>query len=169
MVDSGQTDALALTLFSVLLQNLDLDALLAPRKSVFDSAILIGSLITELLKTSLSGTFFSAKILKPWTSSFKASTGLGVLGGFLMPVFNFFVALSKTLISFFRRHFSTNISAHSFPTWAEESLCCATSQCTSFPVAIGFSVLFAKKHIHNCCKPYFSFFTRFEHVDTFLM
>ena len=54
----GHTHTLSLALFGVLLQNLDLDALLAPRKSVFDSAIPMGSLVTEYLKPSLSGTFF---------------------------------------------------------------------------------------------------------------
>ena len=95
-VDFGHIYTLALALCTV--QNLDLDALVALPKSVFDSPIHMRSLATGLLKPSLSGTFFSANISKPWTSSFKASIGLDVLGGFLVPVFNLcLVYLSPTV------------------------------------------------------------------------
>ena len=105
-----------------------------------------GKFSYRVSETLIKWNILSANIRKPWTFSFKASTGLGDLGGFLMSVFNlFFVILSKTLISHFTRRFSTNVFMHSFPTSAEKSMCCAISLGTSFPVVVAFSGSLAKK------------------------
>ena len=61
--DFGHTYTLVIALFSVLLQNLDLNVLLAPHKSIFYSAILVGRLVTGLWKSSLSEKFFSDIIM----------------------------------------------------------------------------------------------------------
>ena len=56
--DFGHIYTLVLALFSVLLQKLDLDLLLAPCKSIFYSAIVVEILVTGLLKPSLGGNVF---------------------------------------------------------------------------------------------------------------
>ena len=115
----GHTYTLALALFSVLLQDFDLDVLLAPRKSVFDSAILMESLVTEFLRPSLSRTFLSDDILKPCTTSLNASTGLGVLG-FLTPVFNLFFLFCRKHSSLISQGFFHPLISHT----GKESMCC---------------------------------------------
>ena len=115
----GHTYTLVLALFSVLLQDFDLDVLLAPRKSVFDSAILMESLVTGFLGPSLSRTFLSDDILKPCTTSLNASTGLGVLG--------FLTQYSICFLLFCRKHSSLISQGFFHPLISytgKESMCC---------------------------------------------